>query len=148
MCIWFGFNPVLNFCHFSTLLPSLFFSFCDINFTEVRSIFSINFSFSDRINMEERTLDDCLDLCVIEDNDLYIQKCHMAPELMAKLQNGHAMVGEFVKFMSNNQSFICSVWPKTHLDENIVRVNQCVQFRESLDRCTVEQIRWYLVIIM
>ena len=41
MCMWFGFNPAVNFCHFSALLTSSFFNFfrCDINFTEVRSIF-------------------------------------------------------------------------------------------------------------
>ena len=26
MCIWFGFNPAVNFCHFSTLLTSSFFA--------------------------------------------------------------------------------------------------------------------------
>ena len=33
--MWFGFNPAVNFCHFSTLLR------CDINFTEVVSIFTV-----------------------------------------------------------------------------------------------------------
>ena len=39
------FNPAVNFCHFSTLLTlsffNLFFRWCDINFTDVRSIFYI-----------------------------------------------------------------------------------------------------------
>ena len=26
MCIWFGFNPAVNFCHFSTLLTLSFFA--------------------------------------------------------------------------------------------------------------------------
>ena len=26
MCMWFGFNPAVNFCHFSTLLTSSFFA--------------------------------------------------------------------------------------------------------------------------
>ena len=26
MCMWFGFNPAINFCHFSTLLTSSFFA--------------------------------------------------------------------------------------------------------------------------
>ena len=47
MCMWFRFNPAINFCHFSTLyILSLFhfvyfviFRRCNINFTEVRSIF-------------------------------------------------------------------------------------------------------------
>ena len=38
MCMWFGFNPAVNFCNFSTLLTLSFFRRCDINFTEVRSI--------------------------------------------------------------------------------------------------------------
>ena len=41
MCMWFGFNPAVNFCHFSTLLTLSVFRRCDINFTEVRSIFYI-----------------------------------------------------------------------------------------------------------
>ena len=46
-CIWFGFNPAVIFCHFSTLLTMSFFNFrrCDISFTEVRSIFSWRGSF-------------------------------------------------------------------------------------------------------
>ena len=42
MCMWLGFNPAVNFAHFSTLLTLSFFSFsrCDISFTEVGSIFS------------------------------------------------------------------------------------------------------------
>ena len=39
MCMWFGFNPAVNFCHFSTVLALSFFRRCDINFTEVRSLF-------------------------------------------------------------------------------------------------------------
>ena len=41
MCMWFGFNPALNFCHFSTLLNNfVIFRGCDISFTEVRSVFN------------------------------------------------------------------------------------------------------------
>ena len=36
MCMWFGFNPAENFCHFVNFV---IFHRCDINFTEVRSIF-------------------------------------------------------------------------------------------------------------
>ena len=36
MCMWFEFNPGVNFCHFSTLLTHFSnFRRCDINFTEV-----------------------------------------------------------------------------------------------------------------
>ena len=31
MCMWFGFNPAVNFCHFSTLL-----TFSHFNFSQVR----------------------------------------------------------------------------------------------------------------
>ena len=77
--------------------------------------------------MEEGTVNNCLNLCVVEDADLDIQKCYMAPEAIARLQNPQFMVGNFVKFTTDNQSFICSVWPKSHLDENTVKVNKCVQ---------------------
>ena len=30
MCMWFGFNPAVNFCHFSTLLTLSFFSFSQV----------------------------------------------------------------------------------------------------------------------
>ena len=30
MCIWFGFNPAVNFCHFSTLLTLSFFNFSQV----------------------------------------------------------------------------------------------------------------------
>ena len=30
MCLWFGFNPAVNFCHFSTLLTSSFFNFLQV----------------------------------------------------------------------------------------------------------------------
>ena len=36
MCMWFGFNPTVNFCHFSTLLPLSFF-----NFSQVRHQFDL-----------------------------------------------------------------------------------------------------------
>ena len=35
MCMWFGFNPAVNFCHFIHFVS---FHRCDINFTEIRSI--------------------------------------------------------------------------------------------------------------
>ena len=30
MCMWFGFNPAVNFCHFSTLLTLSFFNFLQV----------------------------------------------------------------------------------------------------------------------
>ena len=30
ICMWFGFNPAINFCHFSTLLTLSFFSFSQV----------------------------------------------------------------------------------------------------------------------
>ena len=39
MCMWFAFNPAVNFYHFSTLLTLPCFRRCDINFTKVQSIF-------------------------------------------------------------------------------------------------------------
>ena len=93
-----------------------------------------NLSFPDKTSMEERAVDNCLNLSVVEDPNLDFQKCYMAPEVMAKLQNSQCMVGDFVKFTADNQSFICSVWPKSHLDENTVKVNKSVQ--------SVKSIRW------
>ena len=43
--MWFGFISAVNFCHFSTLL-TLSFRRCDINFTEVRSIFLFNIHYN------------------------------------------------------------------------------------------------------
>ena len=38
MCMWFGFNPAVNFCHFFHFVNFVIFRRCDINFTEVRYI--------------------------------------------------------------------------------------------------------------
>ena len=39
MSMWFGFNPAVIFCHFFNFVNFVIFRRCDINFTEVRSIF-------------------------------------------------------------------------------------------------------------
>ena len=83
--------------------------------------------------MSEETIDVCLDLCLIEDETLCPQKCHMPLEVMIKLQ---AMVGSFVNITCRNQSFICSVWCKQNQEPKLLKINKCVQM---LKTCTLEQ---------
>ena len=46
MCIWFGFNPAVNFCHFSTLLTFLVFNFRQVRHQLHQSLINISFSIS------------------------------------------------------------------------------------------------------
>ena len=41
MCMWFGFNPAVNFCHLSTLLTSSFFKFSQVRHQLHRSLIYI-----------------------------------------------------------------------------------------------------------
>lgn len=66
----------------------------------------------------------CVDICLVEDDEVGAQKCYMAVEMMEKLE---AKIGDFVKFTCKDRSFICSVWPKLYQDPGMVKVNKCVQ---------------------
>ena len=59
MCMWFEFNPAVNFCHFSFHFVNLvIFRRCDINFTKVQSIFfSIFWKFSLLVAMTFNQID-------------------------------------------------------------------------------------------
>ena len=46
MCMWFGFNPAVNFCHFSTLLTLSFFNFSQVRHQLHRSSIYILIDFS------------------------------------------------------------------------------------------------------
>ena len=52
MCMWFGFNPGVNFCHFSTLLILSFFKFSQVRHQLHRSLIYILTQVLSRINAE------------------------------------------------------------------------------------------------
>ena len=57
MCMWFGFNHAINFCHFSTLWTFVIFRRCDINFTEVRSILLV-------LSWRGSNVESCINTCL------------------------------------------------------------------------------------
>ena len=61
MCMWFGFNPAVNFCHFSTLLTLSVFAGATSTSPKFDLFFSINWDGSKQLTMDNLML--CHDLC-------------------------------------------------------------------------------------